>query len=107
MAKLKLKKNDQVLITAGKDRGAVGKVLKVLPEKERAIVEGVNLIKRHTRPNPNKQIQGGVVEREAPLHISNMKVLDPESKKPTRIGRRRRADGASERFSKKSGMALS
>lgn len=107
MAKVKIKKNDQVLIIAGKDRGAVGKVLKVFPDTGRAIVEGVNLIKRHTRPNPNKQVQGGVVEREAPLAISNVKVLDPETKKPTRIGRRRRADGTSERYAKKSGTALS
>ena len=106
MGKMKIKKNDQVLVISGKDKGVVGRVLKTLPEKQRAIVEGVNMIKRHTRPNPQKQVQGGVVDREAAIHISNLKVLEPESKKPTRIGRRLRADGTSERYSKKSGVAL-
>jgi len=106
MPKVNIKKNDQVLVIAGKDRGAVGRVLKVLPEASRAIVEGVNMIKRHTRANPQKQVQGGIVEREAALHISNLKVLDPESKKPTRVGRRRTKDGKSERYGKKSGLSL-
>jgi len=106
MPKVKIKKNDQVLVISGKDRGAVGRVLKVLPDKGRAIVENINMIKRHTRPNPQKQVQGGVVEREAPLHISNLKVLDPETKKPTRVGRRRSDEGKSERYAKKSGATL-
>jgi large subunit ribosomal protein L24 len=106
MLKVNIKKNDQVLVIAGKDRGVVGRVLKVMPAQSRAIVEGVNMIKRHTRPNPQKQVQGGIVEREAPLHISNLKVLDPESKKPTRVGRRRNKEGKSERYAKKSGLSL-
>ena len=106
MPKVNIKKNDQVLVIAGKDRGAVGKVLKVMPDAGRVIVEGVNMIKRHTRANPQKQIQGGILEREAGLHISNLKVLDPESKKPTRVGRRQSKDGKSERYAKKSGLAL-
>lgn len=106
MGKIKIKKNDQVLVIAGKDRGVVGRVLKTLPEKQRAIVEGVNMIKRHTRPNPQKQVQGGVVDREAAIHVSNLKVLEPESKEPTRVGRRLRADGTSERYSKRNGATL-
>ena len=106
MGKMKIKKNDQVLVIAGKDRGVVGRVLKTLPDKQRAIVEGVNMIKRHTRPNPQKQVQGGVVDREAAIHVSNLKVLEPESKTPTRVGRRLRADGTSERYSKKNGATL-
>lgn len=106
MGKMKIKKNDQVLVTSGKDRGLTGRVLKTLPEAQRAVVEGVNMIKRHTRPNPQKQVQGGVVEREAAIHVSNLKLLEPESKQPTRVGRRLRADGTAERYSKKSGVAL-
>lgn len=106
MTKVNIKKNDQVLITTGKDRGATGRVLKVLPAEGRVIVEGVNMIKRHTRPNPQKQVQGGVVEREAPLHISNVKLLDPETKQPTRVGRRKTDDGKSMRYAKSSGANL-
>ncbi len=106
MAKMKIKKNDQVLVVSGKDRGVVGRVLKTLPEKQRAIVEGVNMIKRHTRPNPQRQVQGGVVEREAAIHASNLKLLEPESKQPTRVGRRQRADGTTERYAKKTGAAI-
>lgn len=106
MPKTHIKKDDQVRVIAGKDRGAEGRVLRVLPAEGRAIVEGVNKIKRHTRPNPNKQVQGGIVEREAPLHISNLMVLDPESNVPTRVGRKRQDDGKSVRFAKKTGTVL-
>jgi large subunit ribosomal protein L24 len=107
MAKVKIKKNDQVQILAGKDRGARGKVLRVNPEKGTVVVERVNLIKRHTRQNPQKQIKGGILEREAPIHISNVMVIDPESGKPTRIGRKRLEDGSGARVAKKSGATLS
>ena len=79
-----IRKNDNVIVTTGKDRGKRGRVLKVLPEKNRVIVEGVNIIKRHTKPNPQKNIKGGVVEREAPLHASNVQLVCPECGKPTR-----------------------
>ena len=83
-----IRKNDNVLVTTGKDRGKKGRVIRVLPEKNRLIVEGVNLIKRHTRPNPTKNIKGGVVSREASLHASNVQLVCPECGKMTRIGHR-------------------
>ena len=76
--KTKLKKNDLVIVISGKDRGRQGKILRILPAKGRAIVERVNLIKRHTRPNPSKNIAGGISEKEAPIHISNLMLVDPE-----------------------------
>ena len=82
-----VRKNDNVVVITGKDRGKRGRVLKILPAKNRLIVEGVNIIKRHTKPNPQKQIKGGVVEREAPLHASNVQIVCPECSKATRIGR--------------------
>ena len=81
-----IRKNDNVLVIAGRDRGKRGRVLSVLPEKNRLVVEGVNLIKRHTRPNPQRQIKGGIVEREASLHASNVQLVCQECGAPTRIG---------------------
>ena len=106
MKKPRLKKNDLVVVTAGKDRGRQGKVLKILPTENRAIVERVNMIKRHTRPNPSKNIAGGISERESPIHLSNLMLVDPDRNSRTRIGRRRDKDGVPERFAKKSGAAL-
>src|SRR5947199_317622 len=96
MNKLKVKKNDQVLVTTGKDRGARGRVLRVLASEGKAIVERVNMIKRHTRPNPNKGIQGGILEREAPLQVSNLRVICPECGTPSRLGRKRLDDAVEE-----------
>ena len=96
-----LRKNDSVLIITGKDRGKRGRVLKVLPEKNRLIVEGVNMIKRHTRPNPQRNVKGGIVEREASLHASNVQLICPECSKMTRIGRRVLADGRKVRICRK------
>jgi large subunit ribosomal protein L24 len=96
-----VRRNDNVLVTTGKDRGKRGRVLKVLPEKNRLVVEGVNMVKRHTKPNPGRQIQGGVVEREAPLHASNVQLVCPECGKPTRIGRRILGDGRKVRICRK------
>jgi large subunit ribosomal protein L24 len=96
-----VRKNDNVLVTTGKDRGKRGRVLKVLPAKNRVIVEGVNIIKRHTKPNPQRQIKGGLVEREAPLHASNVQVVCPECGKATRIGRRVLGDGRKVRICRK------
>jgi large subunit ribosomal protein L24 len=104
--KPKLKKNDQVMVIAGKDRGRQGRILRIMPGRSRVIVERVNLIKRHTRPNPSKNIAGGISEKEAPIHISNVMLVDPDRNVPTRIGRRRDSDGNPERFAKKSGAAL-
>ncbi len=106
MVKTKIKKNDQVIVIAGKDRGARGRVLRVLPSRNMAIVERVNLVKRHTRPNPQRGIQGGILEKEAPIQLSNLMVVDPQTDKPTRIGRKRQADGTGARIAKKSGASL-
>lgn len=100
MQKVHVKKNDQVLVIAGKDRGARGKVLRVLPAENRAIVERVNMIKRHTRPNPQKGIQGGILEREAPIHLSNLMVICPDCGKPSRTGSKRLEDGRGVRVCK-------
>lgn len=106
MEKVNVKKNDQVLVTTGKDRGARGRVLRVLASEGKAIVERVNMIKRHTRPNPNKGIQGGILEREAPIQISNLKVICPECGKPSRMGRRRLEDGRGVRVCKNCGATF-
>ena len=87
-----LRKNDNVLIITGKDRGKRGRVLKVNPDKNRLIIEGVNMIKRHTKPNPGKNIKGGIVEREAALHASNVQLVCPECGKMTRVGHDVRGD---------------
>jgi large subunit ribosomal protein L24 len=79
-------------VTAGRDRGKRGRVLKVMPATNRLIVEGVNLIKRHTRPNPQRNIKGGIVEREGPVHASNVQIVCPECSKRTRIGHRVQGD---------------
>jgi len=106
MRKTKIKKNDQVLVIAGKDRGAKGRVLRVIPARSLAVVERVNLVKRHTKQNPQKGIQGGILEKEAPVHLSNLMLLDPQSGQPTRVGRTRQADGKGARVAKKSGTTL-
>ena len=92
------KKNDSVLVISGRDRGKRGRVLRVLPEKSRVIVEGVNFIKRHTRPNPQKNVKGGIVEREAPLAASNVQLVCPECSNPTRVGRKLLEDGRRVRY---------
>jgi len=96
-----IRKNDTVLIITGKDRGKRGRVLKVLPEKNRLIVEGMNLIKRHTRPNPGKNVKGGIVEREASLHASNAQLVCPECGAQTRVGRKVLGDGRKVRVCRK------
>ena len=103
--KLHIKKGDMVYVNAGDNKGQQGKVLKVEVSKQRAIVEGVNLVKKATKPNAQNP-QGGIVEQEAPIHISNLQVLDPQSGKPTRVGRRANAEGKLVRFAKKSGEEI-
>lgn len=93
-----IKRNDTVQVIAGKDSGKQGKVLKVFHENQRAIVEKVNFVKRHTRPNPGKGIQGGVAEREAPIHVSNLMVVCPDCGRPTRVKRQRLEDGTNQRL---------
>jgi large subunit ribosomal protein L24 len=101
-----IRKNDQVIVRAGKDRGKKGRVLSVVPAKNRVIVEGVNLIKRHTRPNPQRNIKGGIVEREAAIHLSNVMLVDPDTNEPTRVGKQVLSDGTRVRISRKSGQAI-
>ena len=96
-----IRKNDTVLVTTGKDRGKKGRVLRLVPEKNRLIVEGVNLIKRHTRPNPAKNIKGGVVQREASLHASNVQLVCPECGAQTRVGHKVLDDGRKVRICRK------
>src|SRR5258708_30610145 len=106
MKKVKLKKNDIVVVMGGKDKGRQGKVLRVFPAKNQVLVERVNQVKKHLRPNPSKNIAGGISEREANIHLSNVMLVDPEQHSGTRVGRRRTADGRSERVAKKSGAVL-
>ena len=82
---MKVRKNDNVIVISGNSRGKTGKVLKLFPGKNRVIVEGVNIVKRHTKPS-QRNPQGGIVQKEAPIHISNVMVIDPKSGKPTRVG---------------------
>ena len=96
-----VRRNDTVIVIAGKNRGKRGRVLKLLPERNRVVVEGVNFIKRHTRPNPSRNVKGGVVEREAPLHASNLQLVCPECGAQTRIGRRLLGDGRKVRICRK------
>lgn len=89
MAKRHIKKGDEVLVLTGTDRGQRGKVLEVEPGKSRVIVEGVNIVKRHTKPHPPDVPQGGIIEKAAPIHISNVMLINPEDNKPTRVHRKR------------------
>ena len=104
--KLSVRKNDEVQVIAGRDSGKRGRILRVLPEKGRVVVEGVNLIKRHTRPNPQKQVKGGIVEREAAIHASNVMVVCPDTSKATRVGHKVLDDGRRVRVSRRSGGVI-
>jgi large subunit ribosomal protein L24 len=103
---MKIKKGDSVEVRSGKDAGKRGRVLRVDRDRGRVVVEGVNMIKRHTRPNPQKKIQGGIVEREAAIHASNVMVVSPDSGRPTRVGTKVLDDGRKVRVSKVDGAIL-
>ena len=105
MSKLHIKKGDMVYVNAGDNRGQQGKVLSVDAAKQRAVVEGVNICKKATKPNA-KNPQGGLVEQEAPIHISNLQPIDPKSGKATRVGRKANAEGKLVRYAKKSGEEI-
>ncbi len=96
-----IRRNDTVIVIAGRDRGKRGRVLRVVPADNRLLVEGVNIIKRHTRPNPQRNIKGGIVEREAALHASNVQLVCPECGKTTRVGQRILNDGRKVRICRK------
>ena len=102
--KLKIKKGDQVIVLSGRDKGRKGEVLRVLPKDNRALVQGVNMVKRHTRPT---QMQaGGIIEREASIHISNLSLIDPKSGEATRVGYKILDDQRKVRYSKRSGEVI-
>ncbi len=101
-----IKKNDEVYILRGKDRGKTGRVLIVQPKNEKIVVEGVQMIKRHTRPNPQRNIKGGIVEKEAAIHISNVAIVCKNCKRHTRIANRVLTDGRRVRACKKCGNTL-
>ena len=96
-----IRKNDNVVVVTGKDRGKRGRVLKVLPQRNRLVIEGVNFVKRHTRPNPQQNVKCGIVERESPLHASNVQIVCPECGAPTRIGHQLLGDGRKVRVCRK------
>ena len=102
--KFKVKKGDIVKVIAGANRGKEGKVLSMVPGSDKAIIEGLNIVKRHTKPDAANP-QGGIMEKEAPIHISNLMLIDPKSGEPTRVGRKEE-DGKLVRYSKKSGEVI-
>jgi len=104
--RIQIRKNDQVKVIAGKDLNKTGRVLRVLRDKGRVVVEGVRFLKRHTRPNPQKQIKGGIVEREAPIHVSNVMIICGACGKATRIGHNLLADGKKVRICRSCNSSL-
>jgi large subunit ribosomal protein L24 len=100
----KIKKGDRVVVTTGKDKGRQGEVLKVLPEDNRAVVKGVNVVKRHERPT--RTSAGGIIEKEAPLNLSNIAIVDPKDGKATRVGFKTLEDGRKVRVSRRSGEVI-
>ncbi len=105
MSKLHIKKGDTVYVNSGVDKTKTGRVLEVLVQEKRAIVEGVNMVSKSTKPN-SKNPQGGIIKKEAPINISKLNPLDPKSGKPTRIGRRLNSEGKLVRYAKKSGEEI-
>ncbi len=103
-AKLKIKKGDKVIVIAGRDRGRTGEVLRVAPKESRLFVQGVNMVKRHTRQKPGET--GGIIEKEGPIHISNVAHVDPKDGKATRVGFKVLKDGKKVRVAKRSGAEI-
>lgn len=102
--KLKVKKGDEVIVIAGKEKGKKGKITKVIPSESRVVVGGLNMVKKHTKPS--RTSAGGMVEQEAPLHVSNVALLDPKSGKATRVGYKTQEDGRKVRVAKRSGEVI-
>ncbi len=100
----KIRKGDRVMVIAGRDKGRIGEVLKVMPKENRAIVQGVNVVKRHQRPGTDQP--GGIVEKEAPVHMSNLAHIDPKDNRPTRVGFKVLEDGRKVRYAKRSGEVI-
>lgn len=105
MGKMHVKTGDTVIVIAGKEKGKKGKVIATYPKKDRVVVEGLNLVKRHTKPSQNNP-QGGIITKEAAIHVSNVMLVDPESGKPTRVKMVKQADGTKVRTAVKSGKAI-
>ena len=103
-AKLKIRKGDRVIVLAGKDKGKSGEVLRVMPKEERAVVQGVNMARRHQRQTPSQE--GGIISKEMPIHVSNLSLRDPKDGKPTRVGFKLLQDGKKVRFAKRSGEVI-
>jgi large subunit ribosomal protein L24 len=103
MTKLKIKKGDNVVVIAGRDRGKSGEVIRVIPEEGRLVVQGINMVKRHTAPRPGQP--GGIVEKEASIHVSNVAHVDPKDRKPTRVGYKI-VDGRKLRVARRSGEMI-
>ena len=104
---MKLRKDDNVVVISGKDKGKTGKILRVDRSRDRVYVEGINIVKRHQRPNPGRpNAPVGVIEREGPVHASNVALLDPKDRKPTRVGTRRTEEGRRMRVTKRSGTEI-
>src|SRR5438552_16038876 len=101
-----IKKNDEVYILRGKDRGKTGRVLIVIPKDQKVVVEGIQMIKRHTRPNPQRNIKGGIVEKEAPIHVSNVAIVCKSCKEHTRMAHKILTDGRRVRACKKCGSTI-
>ncbi len=102
--KLRIRKGDKVVVISGKDKGKKGEILRVLPTEARAVVQGINVVKRHTKPTQTNQ--GGIVEKEAPIHVSNLAIEDPRDGKPSRIGFKVLEDGRKVRVAKRSGDVI-
>ena len=103
---MRVRKNDTVLVISGRDRGKRGRVLSVHPETQRVVIEGAAMVKRHTKPNPQKNVKGGIVEKEGTIHVSNVMVVDPETNQPTRLGAKVLETGKKVRISRKSGAVV-
>jgi large subunit ribosomal protein L24 len=107
---MRIRKDDSVMVIAGKDKGKTGRVIRTEPDRRRIYVEGLNIIKRHTRPRSVKDTQkaqsSGIIEKEGPINISNVMLLDPSDNKPTRIGVRVNDDGTRQRFAKRTGKVI-
>ena len=104
--KIKIRKGDKVIVTVGKSKGTVGEVLKVLPSENKALVRGANMVKRHTKPNPNAGIAGGIVEKESSIDISNIAIFNPSTKKADKVSIQSNEDGSKIRVFKSSGKEI-
>ncbi len=103
-AKFKVKKGDTVIVLTGREKGKSGEIIRMLPKEKRVLVRDVNMVKRHTKPSPTNP--GGIVDKEAPIHVSNVMLLDPKTGEPTRVRRQKDKDGTVERLSVKSGQPI-